>query len=74
MLTHHFLYAYLNERSIDSAAAELPPLLQNQNNVNFIGTTIAHGHRIVLSMALGRDIWPALLGNSAVAKPHVGPN
>ncbi len=53
MLAHHFFYAYLNEKSIGSAAAELPSLLQNQNNINFIGTTIAHGARIVLSMAIG---------------------
>ncbi len=53
MLAHHFFYAYLNEKSIDSAAAELPSLLQNQNNVNFIGTTIAHGARIALSMTIG---------------------
>jgi len=53
MLAHHFFYAYLNEKSIDSTAAELPPRLQNQNNVNFIGTTIGYGGRIVLSMVVG---------------------
>lgn len=53
MLAHHFFYAHLNEKSIDSETNELPPFLQDQNNANFIGTAIAHGARIAFAMAIG---------------------
>ncbi len=53
MLMHHFFFSYLNEKSFDSDAAELPPIFRDQNNVAFIGTTIAHAARAVLSIAIG---------------------
>ncbi len=68
MTAHHFFYAYLNEKSLDPTAAELPPVLQNQNNINFVGTTIAHGARIMLSMAIGmtfaQRFWETLRSRS----------
>lgn len=53
MVVHHVFYTLLNEKRIDPKATELPSFLRDQNNVNFIGTTIAHGARIMLSMAIG---------------------
>ncbi|KLO12658.1 hypothetical protein SCHPADRAFT_941032 [Schizopora paradoxa] len=53
MLAHHFFYAYLNEKPINSGSIGLPPFLKNQNNASFIGTAIAHGARIAFSMAIG---------------------
>ncbi len=53
MLVHHFFFSFLNGKSIDSTTRELSPVLRDQSNVNFIGTTIAHGARAVLSMAVG---------------------
>ncbi|KLO09583.1 hypothetical protein SCHPADRAFT_943515 [Schizopora paradoxa] len=53
LLAHHFFYAYLNEKSIDPDAHELSGFLQNQSNVNFVATAIAHAARIALSMAIG---------------------
>ncbi|KLO12657.1 hypothetical protein SCHPADRAFT_890622 [Schizopora paradoxa] len=53
MLAHHFFYAYLNDKSIDPGSTELPPRLKNQDDVDFIGKTFAHGARIALSMAIG---------------------
>ncbi len=52
ILFHHVFYSHLNHKSISAAAAELPTFLRNQSNVNFIGTLIAHGTRIVLSIAI----------------------
>lgn len=52
MLFHHVFYSHLNQKSINDAAAELPKFLRNQNIVNFVGTLIAHGVRIVLSIAI----------------------
>ncbi|KLO07371.1 hypothetical protein SCHPADRAFT_652102 [Schizopora paradoxa] len=53
MVVHHVFYSHLNEMSINETAAELPSFLRNQRNVNFIGTAIAHGARILLSAAIG---------------------
>ncbi len=53
MFVHHFFFSYLNEKSVDPDAAELPSIFRDQNTVAFIGTTIAHGARAVLSMAVG---------------------
>ncbi|KLO14350.1 hypothetical protein SCHPADRAFT_320048 [Schizopora paradoxa] len=53
MVAHHLFYKHLNLKSIDADADELPTVLQSQGNVNFIGTTIAHGARIALAMAIG---------------------
>lgn len=53
MLIHHLFYVHLNEKRIDPGATELTTFLTNQKNVNFIGTTIAHGARIMFASAIG---------------------
>ncbi|KLO07366.1 hypothetical protein SCHPADRAFT_651900 [Schizopora paradoxa] len=52
-LIQHLFYLHLNEKRIDSSATELPSFLMSQNNVNFVGTAIAHGARIMFGMAIG---------------------
>ncbi|KLO12654.1 hypothetical protein SCHPADRAFT_971542 [Schizopora paradoxa] len=68
MLCHHFFYRYLNKKNIDLDAAELPTFLEKQSNVKFIGTTIAHGSRLLLSMAIGvtfsQHFWKSLRSRS----------
>ncbi|KLO14355.1 hypothetical protein SCHPADRAFT_320203 [Schizopora paradoxa] len=68
MIVHHVFYAHLNGKITDDAAGELPVFLRDQNNVNFLGTTVAHGARIVLSMAVGAALaqllWETLCSRS----------
>ncbi|KLO12652.1 hypothetical protein SCHPADRAFT_941027 [Schizopora paradoxa] len=68
VLGHHFFYRYLDGKSIDPDAAELPTFLQKQNNVKRIGTAIAHGSRILLSTAIGvtfvQHFWETLRSRS----------
>ncbi|KLO09214.1 hypothetical protein SCHPADRAFT_577399 [Schizopora paradoxa] len=64
MIAHHLFYTYLNNKSLGTATVELPPLLQDQRNVNFLGTAIASVARIVLSMVVGKAfvqlLWESL--------------
>ncbi|KLO10613.1 hypothetical protein SCHPADRAFT_507752 [Schizopora paradoxa] len=64
MVLQHFFSTYLNEKRIDPGSKELSSPFQNQKHVNTIRTTIAHGIRILLSMAIGltyaQMIWETL--------------
>ncbi|KLO07367.1 hypothetical protein SCHPADRAFT_945335 [Schizopora paradoxa] len=53
MVIHHIFYMHLNKKRIDPGSTDLPALLTNQKAVNFIGTTIAHGARILFAMTIG---------------------
>ncbi|KLO16641.1 hypothetical protein SCHPADRAFT_201633 [Schizopora paradoxa] len=55
MLAHHLFYTYLNEKIISPSSLSDPisNFLMEQRNVNFVGTSIAHGARILLAMAIG---------------------
>ncbi|KLO14345.1 hypothetical protein SCHPADRAFT_927945 [Schizopora paradoxa] len=72
MLAHHFFFAYLDAKIIDPVVSNLPAILQDQRTPYIIGTVLAHGARIVLSMAVNitfaQLFWETLRSRSHTVK------